>query len=68
MATGMVSNQLAAEIIRAMGGKVTPARIRAFQRWSDALVRHIQTNMVVVSTGTSAPGGGPVTVTSISVQ
>jgi hypothetical protein len=67
MATGMMSNQMASEIIRAMGGKVTKARLRAFQRFCDALVKHVQNNMVVTSQGVD-PQGGVVTSTSIKVQ
>lgn len=67
MAAGMMSNQMASEIIHAMGGRVTKARLRAFQRFCDALVRHVQNNMVVTSQGTD-PQGGIVVSTSIKVQ
>lgn len=64
----MNGDQLAAEAIKAIGGKVTPMRLKTFKAFCNAIVSHIQTNMVVVSNGTSPPGGGPVTTTSTVVQ
>ncbi len=63
----MNGNQLAAEMLRAMGGKVTPQRLKAFQRMADAIVKHIQANLVVASSGVD-PQGGTVTSTSTLVQ
>lgn len=63
----MNGNMLAAEMLKAIGGKVTPARLKAFQKMADAIVKHIQTNLQVTSTGAD-PQGGVVTSTSTIVQ
>ncbi len=62
----MSGNQMAAEMLKAMGGKVTPARLKAFQKMAEAIVAHIQKNMQVTSTGAD-PQGGVVTSTSTTV-
>ena len=67
MASGMNGAQMAAEVIQAMGGRQTPARVRAFQKMCEAIVAHIQKNMVVTSQGAD-PQGGAVTSTSTQVQ
>ena len=63
----MSGDRLAAEAIQAMGGKVTPARLKAFRALCGAIVKHIQTNMTVASSGTD-PQGGFVTSQSTTVQ
>lgn len=64
----MNGDQLAVEMIQAMGGRVTPARLKAFKAMAGAIVRHIQKNMVVAAAGTAAPSGDTVTTTSVTVQ
>jgi hypothetical protein len=55
-------DMLAAEAIAAMGGKVTPERVQAFQKFCAAIVQHIQTqgvvNVVVTASGTVTTGAG----------
>ena len=63
----MNGNKMAAEVIRAMGGKVTPHRLRAFQKMCDAIIKHIQQNMQVTSVGAD-PQGGVVNSQSTLIQ
>ncbi len=63
----MNGTRLAEEMLAAIGGKRTKDRQRAFARLAQAIVRHIQTNMVVTSVGAD-PQGGTVTSTSTLVQ
>jgi hypothetical protein len=60
----MNGNLLAAEVLKEMGGEVTPERLAAFQKLCEAVVKHIQRNLQVTAVGTAPPGGGPVTTTS----
>ena len=62
----MQENVLAAEMLSAMGGKVSPARLKAFTALARAIIRHIQLNMVVVSSGPD-PQSGVVVSTSTMV-
>ena len=63
----MNEDLLAQEMLAALGGKVNKQRLKAFKKLASAIVKHIQTNMVVTSLGVAPPGGGPVTSTSTLV-
>jgi hypothetical protein len=53
----MNGSMLAKEMLVAVGGKVTPQRLKAFEKMADAIVKHIQLNAVVtVITSPPAPG------------
>lgn len=53
--------QMAAEVLQAMGGRVTPARQRAFQKMCEAIVAHIEKNAVVTVVGVQSGGGTVIT-------
>jgi hypothetical protein len=55
----MNGKMLAAEMLAAIGGKVTKQRRKAFEKLADAIVKHIQLNAVV--TGTIVGPAGPAT-------
>lgn len=59
--TGMNGDQLAQEMLDAIGGEVTGPRKAAFTKLAWALIRHIQQNAVVIST----VSGGTAVSTSI---
>lgn len=63
---GMNADLLAQEILVALGGRVTPQRQQVFLKLAGAIIRHIQTNMVVTATGAD-PQGGVTTTTSILI-
>ena len=61
----MNSNQMAAEVLRSMGGRVTKARLKAFQMMCDAIIKHIQLNMQVTAFGTDSRGDTVTTQSTI---
>ena len=53
----MDGDRLADEILREMGGRVYKGRREAFRRLCRAIVRHIQVNAQVNTTGADPQGG-----------
>lgn len=61
----MSGDQMAAEVLAAMGGQQTKERVKAFQKMCEAIVAHIQANMVVTSSGPDAQGGTVISTSTL---
>jgi hypothetical protein len=59
--------QMAREVMAAIGGKSTKVRQKAFEKMCDAIVKHIQLNAVVTGITSPAVVGQPLTVTASKI-